>query len=90
MRGMVGRANQSTDIALVAQCYPCIWPFTLCALQLLQTNLGVDNTVPFQAEAREVETEHARLEAEGPASHRKKDLLDKATKEVRAAAHPAI
>ncbi|GFH12706.1 C2H2-type domain-containing protein, partial [Haematococcus lacustris] len=34
-----------------------------------------------RAEMREVEVEHARLEAEGPASHRKRDLLDKATKE---------
>lgn len=35
-----------------------------------------------RVESREVEAEHSRLEAEGPASHRKKDMLDKATKEV--------
>lgn len=35
-----------------------------------------------RAEVRDMEAEHARLEAEGPASHRKKDLLDKATKEA--------
>ena len=35
-----------------------------------------------RVESREVESEHSRLEAEGPASHRKKDMLDKATKEV--------
>jgi hypothetical protein len=29
-----------------------------------------------------VEAEYARVEAEGPACHRKKDLLDKATKEA--------
>ena len=28
-------------------------------------------------EAKEVETEYQRVESEGPASHRKKDLLDK-------------
>jgi hypothetical protein len=31
---------------------------------------------------RDVEGEYTRLETEGPASHRRKDLLDKATKEV--------
>jgi hypothetical protein len=35
-----------------------------------------------RVESREVESEHSRLEVEGPASHRKKDMLDKATKEV--------
>ena len=33
-------------------------------------------------EAKEVESEYQRVESEGPASHRKKDLLDKATKEA--------
>eukprot|EP00798_Chlamydomonas_sp_ICE-L_P031763 gene31763-6961_t len=33
-------------------------------------------------EAREVEVEYQRVDAEGPASHRKRDLLDKATKEA--------
>ncbi|GAX78187.1 hypothetical protein CEUSTIGMA_g5629.t1 [Chlamydomonas eustigma] len=33
-------------------------------------------------EAKEVEAEYARVESEGPASHRKKDVLDKATKEA--------
>lgn len=45
---------------------------------------------PLQSDAREADAEHARLEAEGPASHRKKDLLDKATKEVRCRATGGI
>ncbi|KXZ47471.1 hypothetical protein GPECTOR_35g909 [Gonium pectorale] len=35
-----------------------------------------------RAEHREAEAEYQRVQAEGPASHRKKDLLDKATKEA--------
>ncbi len=33
-------------------------------------------------ELRDAEAEHARVVAEGPASHRKRDILDKATKEA--------
>ncbi len=36
----------------------------------------------LRQEAKEVEGEYQRVEAEGPACHRKKDLLDKATKEA--------
>ncbi|EFJ51048.1 hypothetical protein VOLCADRAFT_103689 [Volvox carteri f. nagariensis] len=35
-----------------------------------------------RAEHRDAEAEYQRVQAEGPASHRKKDLLDKATKEA--------
>ena len=33
-------------------------------------------------DAKEAELEYQRVDSEGPASHRKKDLLDKATKEA--------
>lgn len=33
-------------------------------------------------ECKDAEAEHVRIAAEGPAHHRKKDLLDKATKEA--------
>ena len=36
----------------------------------------------FRIDAKEAELEYQRVDSEGPASHRKKDLLDKATKEA--------
>lgn len=37
---------------------------------------------PTSQELKDAEAEHLRVQAEGPAHHRKRDLLDKATKEA--------
>eukprot|EP00798_Chlamydomonas_sp_ICE-L_P023583 gene23583-9111_t len=49
---------------------------------VLERQSAEEQLKKHRQEAREVELEYQRVDAEGPASHRKRDLLDKATKEA--------
>ena len=80
LRQRIGSTLMVSRVCTLCEPVGCLWCAAACVSAELCCRCCC--CCRCRQEAKEVEAEYQRVEAEGPASHRKKDMLDKATKEA--------